>query len=320
MSASTELTLTVCLAKYWSLASPLVRVRRAEGPTCSKIARDGHEYAEHRCRAPPRRPRCVGQRRARWSFTGEGGSAGAVGHDRDFHRLIGRDLLDGNAPSARPLQPSAPELLVQLPSLHVRPVVQGLPHAPQLVLLVLVSMQVPLHSVCPVIQAHLPLVQLWPPMHAALHAPQSSLLVMGSTQAPEHTTCPAGARAFSGAAVLTAVARGGAVATMRVVRLRVYAGRVAQCAAVGARALAGRAGLRVGAHDVARATVARVRLQIDAAAATRSEPRAAARGFGCTRALIFAQHVGRTGRRAIAAMHGIGARIRSTPLHRVWPA
>jgi hypothetical protein len=62
-------------------------------------------------------------------------------------------------PSAAPEQPSAPELLVQLPALQLRPAPQDLPHAPQLLLLVLVSRHVPAHSVCPLGQAHFPALQ-----------------------------------------------------------------------------------------------------------------------------------------------------------------
>jgi hypothetical protein len=95
-------------------------------------------------------------------------------------------------PSADPEQPSAPELLVQLPALQVSPVAQALPHAPQLALLVLVSRHVPLHDVWPEGHAHLPPAHVWPPVHAVLQAPQSSLLVWVSTQAAPHVVWPVG--------------------------------------------------------------------------------------------------------------------------------
>jgi hypothetical protein len=58
--------------------------------------------------------------------------------------------------------------------MHGVPAAQALPHAPQLVVLVITSTHVPLHAVCPLGQAttHLPATQDCPGMHAAPQAPQ----------------------------------------------------------------------------------------------------------------------------------------------------
>jgi hypothetical protein len=60
---------------------------------------------------------------------------------------------------------------------HVRGAVQTVPHAPQLVLLVLRLTHNPLQSERPVGHVHVPLTQLVPPWQALPHDPQSRVLV-----------------------------------------------------------------------------------------------------------------------------------------------
>jgi hypothetical protein len=69
--------------------------------------------------------------------------------------------------------------------------VQALPQEPQLVGSLLVSMQVPAHSVCPIGHAQTPFVQEVPPAQLLPQAPQLEFELFRSTQLPEQLVSPA---------------------------------------------------------------------------------------------------------------------------------
>jgi hypothetical protein len=71
------------------------------------------------------------------------------------------------------------------------PAAQALPHAPQLLELVLRSMQLPEQSLWPFGQAHCPAEQYFPPLQTLPHAPQLVESLCRSAQMPLHRSRPA---------------------------------------------------------------------------------------------------------------------------------
>jgi hypothetical protein len=69
------------------------------------------------------------------------------------------------------------------PALHVCPLVQALPHVPQLAPSVIRLVQVPEQPVCPPLHAHMLPVQVWPAPQALPHMPQFAGSVLVSTHA-----------------------------------------------------------------------------------------------------------------------------------------
>ncbi len=78
------------------------------------------------------------------------------------------------------------------PPAHTSPDAQVVPQPPQLVTLVFVSTQVPLHIVRPEVHAHAPPTQISPEAHPRPQAPQSLALVCVSVQAPPQSIWPVG--------------------------------------------------------------------------------------------------------------------------------
>ena len=109
-----------------------------------------------------------------------------------------RTLLSESVPDTgtryQVIPPATPTTVTKVHTLlrQVRPPVHTLPHAPQLLLSLLRSRQVPEQFVCPLLHTtvHALLTQACPVGHARLHAPQWALSVRGSRHAPPHRSRP----------------------------------------------------------------------------------------------------------------------------------